>query len=65
MNCDVDFDVHGHGNGGVIIAVVWKNKDYRSQGSGYHANSGKVEIKLLHKERFLITHICIYYNRFD
>ena len=60
---DVDFDVHGHGNGGVIIAVVWKNKEYRSQGSGYHANSGKVEIKLLHKERFLITHICIYYNR--
>ena len=58
-----DFDVHGHGNGGVIIAVVWKNKEYRSQGSGYHANSGKVEIKLLHKERFLITHICIYYNR--
>ena len=30
MNCDVDFDVHGHGNGGVIIAVVWKNKEYRA-----------------------------------
>ena len=22
MNCDVDFGVHGQGNGGVIIAVV-------------------------------------------
>ena len=45
-NCefDVDFNVHGHGNGGVIIAVVWKNKDYRSQGIGNQTNSGKVEI---------------------
>ena len=32
MNCGVDFDVHGHGNGGVIIAVKTKNTAAKEAG---------------------------------
>ena len=46
MNCDVDCDVHCHGNGGEIIAVKKRLSQPRMRQS--HKLGEKVKLKVVH-----------------